>query len=188
MIKFLERVGFIILFCVIGFFLGYFYGWANLNGYFIQWKSLGEPPAMSTEIARINNGIWVKTSNGEIFHYEDTVACTNECWIKENSIPPVAIDTISLQDCSSPRQKLNFVDYQGVCQAYGPGFTATYYGITSDGTIYEWGRSGGEGDALIAYFAPIIGVIVGLILSVAIVVLLYIIDSRKYWNRYFRGQ
>jgi len=187
MIKFLKRVGLIILFCVIGFLLGYFYGWANLNGYFVQWKSLGKPPAIATEIARINNGIWVKTSNGEIFHYEDTVAFTNEYWVKENSIPLVAIDTISLQDCPSPKQKLNFVDYQGLCQAYGPGFTPTYYGITSDGTIYKW-EGPGEGDAFGAFLAPIIGVIIGLILSVAIVVVLYIIDSRKYWNRYFRGQ
>ena len=176
MITFLKRMGLIILFCLIGGGIGFLYAYANSNGYFIQWKSLGKPPAMSTEIARINNGIWVKTSNGEIFHYEDTVPCANECWIKENSIPPVAIDTISLQDCSSPRQKLNFVDYQGICQAYGPGFTPTYYGITSDGTVYEWEDGSSEGDAMLAFMCPIGGLFFGFIFSVIGVVELFISD------------
>ncbi len=179
MTKFLKRIGIIILFCVMGGIAGHYYGEAILNGDLIQWNSLGKPPAMPTEIAQVNYGIWIKVANGEIYHYNDAVGCKENCWKKENSIPSIVENTLPLENCTKPRQNLGFVIYQGVCKPWGPGFHVIYYGVTTDGTIYEWEAYNAEGNAIIYLIAPYVGLFLGLALSVIIVIVLYIIDWIK---------
>lgn len=177
MTKFLNRIATIVVFCAIGWGLGYLYGIANLNGYLIQWKLIGKPPVSPTEILSINNGIWIKVTNREIYYYNDEVTCTKDCWTKVNSAPSILEDTLSLENCSSPSQKRNFITYRGKCESYGPGgFHVIYYGISADGTIYRWEDFSAEGDAIISLVAPFMGLFLGLILSVGIVIVLYVKD------------
>jgi len=175
MIKFFIRILSIILFCIIGWGTGYLYGIAHFNGYFIQWDMIDSPPIVPSEILSINTGIWVKVTNGEVYYYNDTINCENNCWAKVDSIPPTLEDTLPLEKCNRPSRKKSFIAYQGRCESYGPGgFHVIYYGVLGEGTIYRWEDFSAEGDAIISILAPVIGLVLGLASSIGTVILLYV--------------
>jgi hypothetical protein len=158
-----------------------------VQGFFISWKKLADLPEKPKEILAVNEGVWIKTELGHIYHYPSDEAfpfvpieCDKDCWQKYETAPANEKYISDLSGCGmhAPSTKW-LVDSISVCQSFGPAAIAFIYGFDKNGRAYYWLHPLGDMDTF-AYFAfPVQGGIYALVISIVWLVISDFYDRIK---------
>lgn len=171
------------MFPFFGAVISFLYYNALKQGMFVEWVSLGKPPA--DKVIRVIWADYVETDSGDLYHYEHNVNYPSEGnWVRSAEISP-SIDSdywVPLERCVDAYKLPSldrFINSKIVCEHWGVGIYLTITAVDDVGNVYSWGKGIGEYDGILILASPFIGAILGLLVSVLVLIIMLLIDSVK---------
>jgi|GEM_PF-3861419 len=155
-----------------------------VQGFFISWKRIVDSPEKPQSIVAINEGVWIKTTAGSVYHYPSNTTtpftpmeCDKDCWQKHEDAPDNDDNIFNSIGCGRRVPSTNWlVQSVSVCQSFGPQSVALIYGFDKNGDIYYWAHPIGDMDAFSYVAFPIQGIIYVILASI---VYLFVDDAYK---------
>ncbi len=167
--KFIYRLGLLILFTIAGSIIVYFDDLAFLNGWYEKWEPIGKPPSKVIKLIGLD---YVQTESGDTYQYIYAPDCNNNCWVKSDNPQLNTKFWIPLESCVDLPSLDNFVESKAVCELWGPGTSLTVNAIDQNGIVYSWNHRVGESFTYL--LAPYVGAFCGFLIgSVVLIGLLF---------------
>ena len=171
----------------IGILGGFIAAYIYVQGFFISWIKLAEPPEKPQKILAVNKGIWIKSETNTIYYYPSSElfpfepnSCDKNCWRTFETAPTNEDYISNSRGCGlySPSTKW-LLDSMSVCQSFGPAAIAFTYGIDKNGNVHYWLHPIGDQNGLAYILFPVQGGVGGLILALFWLVISIIYNAIK---------
>jgi hypothetical protein len=163
-----KRIGQVILITLALTFATFIISFGSYEGWFVPWKSLGQPPDKPVKLI-VTSDHWVVETVSHHVYQHDGLQCGDNCWTLSDYPQPDTRPLMPLEFCGwHPPSVPASIDTKVVCRAWGMGGSLTMYAISIDGNVSIWEHSVGEGGPiwafLIALYATPLSLLVALII------------------------
>ena len=146
-------------FLIFGIISGLIAAHIYVQGYFISWRILENPPEPPVEIISFNNGPWVKTESGSYYNLplsSEVTTCKRNCWMQFDEAPKDEDFIYPPENCRG-RIPLTtrFQASRIVCKNYRVANVLYVYAIDKKGRVYTWQHEIGDTDSWAYFLFPI---------------------------------